>query len=221
MEMEQKLKFDRDGLIPVIIQDRDSQVLMLAYMNQEALDRTLATGYTWFYSRSRQRLWQKGETSGHRQRVAAITADCDHDTLLVTVEQIGPGACHEGYESCFHYPIKEGDLQADEAGVPAPVFDPKAAYGPQILHQLYELISERRQHPKEGSYTNYLFDQGIDKILKKMGEEVAEVIIAAKNQAPDQLVYEVSDLLYHLLVLLVEKQISPKQIWQELEARRK
>ncbi|HKM18160.1 MAG TPA: phosphoribosyl-AMP cyclohydrolase, partial [Limnochordia bacterium] len=95
MEMEQKLKFDRDGLIPVIIQDRDSQVLMLAYMNQEALDRTLATGYTWFYSRSRQRLWQKGETSGHRQRVAAITADCDHDTLLVTVEQIGPGACHE------------------------------------------------------------------------------------------------------------------------------
>ncbi len=220
--MDLKLKFDEQGLIPAIIKSRDGEVLMLAYMNREALERTLATGYTWFYSRSRQKLWQKGESSGHRQRVIEIAADCDCDTLLITVDQIGPGACHEGYKSCFHYPIKlaaEGGTL--ESGEPQPTFDPDAVYNSQILYQLYQLICERRQHPKEGSYTNYLFEQGIDKILKKVGEETAEVIIAAKNTEPDQLIYEASDLLYHLLVLLVEKDITLAQVWQELASRRR
>ena len=215
--MKRKLKFDQNGLIPAIVQNRSGQVLMLAYMNQEALDKTLETGFTWFYSRSRQKLWQKGETSGHVQRVVEITADCDYDSLLITVDQAGPGACHEGYQSCFHYPVAAEENSAR----PEQCFDPAAVYHSQILHQLYDLIVERKQNPKSGSYTNYLFEQGIDKILKKVGEETAEVIIGAKNAEPEELIYEVSDLLYHLLVLLVEKNVALDQIWQELATRRK
>jgi len=213
--MDLNLRFNAQGLIPAIVKDQSGEVLMLAYMNREALEKTLATGYTWFYSRSRQRLWQKGESSGHRQRVIAVAADCDYDALLITVEQSGPGACHEGYKSCFHNPI----TAAGE--MPQPVFDPDAVYGSQILHELYQLICERKEHPKEGSYTNYLFDHGIDKILKKVGEEAAEVIIAAKNTEQGELIYETSDLLYHLLVLLAAKGVTLPQIWQELASRRK
>ncbi len=212
--MKFALKYDQAGLIPAIIQDEAGQVLMLAYMNAEAFEKTVATGYTWFYSRSRQQLWQKGETSGHVQEVLKIATDCDYDTLLITVKQSGPGACHEGYASCFHNPIS-GNGETDKQS-----FDPKSVYGSQILQQLYDVIADRQQNPQEGSYTNYLFTEGIDKILKKVGEEAAEVIIAAKNPDDYQLNYEVSDLLYHLLVLLVEKNIDLSQIWQELESRR-
>ncbi|HOB09056.1 MAG TPA: bifunctional phosphoribosyl-AMP cyclohydrolase/phosphoribosyl-ATP diphosphatase HisIE [Limnochordia bacterium] len=217
-----ELKFNDQGLIPVIVRDQEGEVLMLAYMNQEALDRTLATGYTWFYSRSRQRLWQKGESSGHRQRVIGIAADCDYDTLLITVDQFGPGACHEGYKSCFHNPIRiELEAAPETGGEHPPAFDPEAVYGSQILNELYQLIRDRKEHPQDGSYTNYLFEHGIDKILKKVGEEAAEVIIAAKNEEQGQLVYEVSDLVYHLLVMMVEKEVTLGQIWQELASRRK
>lgn len=208
------LKFNQDGLIPAIIQDQTGKVLMLAYMNQASLDKTLETRMTWFYSRSRQKLWQKGETSGHVQHVEKVVADCDYDTLLVTVEQKGLGACHEGYESCFHNPISS-DKNATES-----VFDPNEVYGSQIIQEVYDVIVDRQNNPKEGSYTNYLFTKGIDKILKKVGEESAEVIIAAKNHDDEELVYEVSDLLYHLMVLLVEKGVKPTAIWKELSARR-
>jgi phosphoribosyl-ATP pyrophosphohydrolase/phosphoribosyl-AMP cyclohydrolase len=216
-KVKQKLKFDQNGLIPAIIQDRSGQVLMLAYMNQEALDKTLSTGLTWFYSRSRKQLWQKGETSGHVQQVVEVTADCDYDSLLITVDQVGPGACHEGYRSCFHYPVQAAANREQHEQT----FDPAAVYNSQILHQLYALIEDRKRNPQGGSYTNYLFEKGIDKILKKVGEETAEVIIGAKNADPGELIYEVSDLLYHLLVLLVEKNVALDQIWQELESRRK
>ncbi len=209
-----QLKFNRDELIPAIIQDGQGQVLMLAYMNEESLQKTKETGLTWFYSRSRQQLWQKGESSGHVQRVVKIVADCDYDTLLITVEQIGPGACHEGHPSCFHYPLDGDEAAADTT------FDPQVVYGPKILEDVYNVIVDRKEHPKEGSYTNYLLDKGLDKILKKVGEENAEVIIAAKNEDQDELIYEVSDLLYHLMVLLVEKGAKPKQIWEELKSRR-
>lgn len=211
--MEKELKFNDQGLIPAIIQDNNGQVLMMAYMNQESFDKTKETGYTWFYSRSRQKLWQKGETSHHRQRVLDIMADCDYDTLLITVEQEGAGACHEGHMSCFHNPIT--------AGKPSePAFDASEVYGPQILQEVYQVIMDRKVHPKEGSYTNYLLTEGLDKILKKVGEENAEVIIAAKNPDPDELVYEVGDLFYHIMVLLVAKGVKPQKIWEELKSRR-
>ncbi|NMB38629.1 MAG: bifunctional phosphoribosyl-AMP cyclohydrolase/phosphoribosyl-ATP diphosphatase HisIE [Firmicutes bacterium] len=210
-----ELKYNREGLIPAIIEDQEGRVLMLAYMNQESLEKTLETGLTWFYSRSRKKLWQKGETSGNVQHVISIAADCDYDALLIKVKQEGLGACHEGYKSCFHNQVvKDSDCTSAR-----PVFDPKAVYSVQVLQQIYDIITDRQNNPKEGSYTNYLFHEGIDKILKKVGEEAAEVIIAAKNPEEYELIYEVSDLLYHLLVLLVEKGIKLDEIWQELNAR--
>ena len=195
------LKFDGKGLIPAIVQDASTrEVLTLAYMNRESLARTIETRETWFWSRSRNELWHKGETSGNTQEVVELVADCDGDAIVVLVKPAGP-ACHTGARSCF-------DLKQDEdlAGV---------------LTQLYALVESRERERPEGSYTTYLFDQGIDKILKKVGEESAETIIAAKNDDTQPLVAEVSDLIYHLLVLLVARGVSLDQIREELVLRRK
>ncbi len=273
-----ELKFSADGLIPAIVQDADSgQVLMVAYMNREALERTWETGETWFWSRSRQELWHKGETSGHTQKVRGISFDCDQDAILVKVEQTG-AACHEGYATCF---FREVDGQGNLQTVGEPVFDPQKVYqleltkpaepaspnaeaaepaaytaaksaetasaaaaadiapepaantaetseekaraaaaAESIIPELYQVILERQETRPEGSYTAYLFDKGIDKICKKVGEEAAEVIIAAKNRSREELVYESADLIYHLLVLLAEGGIKPAEVFNELAKRR-
>jgi phosphoribosyl-ATP pyrophosphohydrolase/phosphoribosyl-AMP cyclohydrolase len=210
------INYDELGLVPAIIQDYHSgQVLMMAYMNAESLEKTISTGKTWFYSRSRQSLWNKGETSGHIQTVKEILYDCDEDTLLIKVEQLG-AACHTGHYSCF-YRNAAGEEIAPQ------VFDPNKIYGqgsPAILCELYDLIVDRKAKMPEGSYTTYLFNKGIDKILKKVGEESAEVIIAAKNRNKSEIVYETSDLLYHLMVLLVEQGVALEDIFSELKTRR-
>lgn len=215
--MKNTIKFDERGLVPAIIQDVNSgQVLMMAYMNEESLDKTIASGQTWFYSRSRQALWMKGESSGHVQKVQEILYDCDEDTLLIKVEQTG-AACHTGHYSCFY-------RNSNGQEVEPTVFDAEKVYGTAsnrgILLELYEVIRGRKQNMPEGSYTTYLFDKGIDKILKKVGEENAEVIIAAKNNSKSELIYESSDLLYHLMVLLVEQGIELDEIFNELASRR-
>ncbi len=215
--MKESLKFDAHGLIPAIVQDvHTGQVLMMAYMNETALEKTLATGKTWFYSRSRQSLWMKGETSGHVQQVKEIRCDCDYDTLLILVEQTG-AACHTGHYTCFY-----SDLDGEEKE--PPVFDADRVYeakeGPGILLELFDVIRSRQSQRPQGSYTTYLFDSGIDKILKKVGEESAEVIIAAKNPDQGELIYEASDLLYHLMVLLVEKGVDLTALFAELRSRR-
>jgi len=214
----EQLVFNKDGLIPAIIQDsKTGKVLMLAYMNRESLQKTLDTGETWFYSRSRQELWHKGATSGHIQKIQKIYYDCDGDTLLLLVEQVGGIACHEEVESCFHYELaKDG---SGKRSMDSPAFS-QTDLG-LILKELYALIQSRQQERPEGSYTTYLFDKGLDKILKKVGEETSEVIIAAKNQSAGELTYETSDLLYHLLVLLVEQRITLQDIAAELASRRK
>jgi len=195
------LKFDERGLIPAIVQDADTrEVLTLAYMNRESLDRTIETRETWFWSRSRNELWHKGETSGNTQQVVDLVADCDGDAIVVLVKPAGP-ACHTGARSCF-------DLKQD------------ADLG-SVLAQLYDLIESRERERPDGSYTTYLFEHGLDKILKKVGEESAETIIAAKNDETKPLVAEVSDLIYHLLVLLVARGVSLDQIREELVLRRK
>jgi phosphoribosyl-AMP cyclohydrolase / phosphoribosyl-ATP pyrophosphohydrolase len=210
------IKFDPHGLVPAVIQDVDSgTVLMLAYMNEEALLKTTATGVTWFYSRSRRCLWQKGETSGHVQKVRELYYDCDGDTLLVKVEQSGV-ACHEGTFSCFSRRL-DGDSPVQVSGDAAPESRPAVA----ILHELYHVINDRKANPKEGSYTNYLFDKGQDKILKKVGEESAETIIASKNNSKQEILYEMADLWYHCLVLLAYHNITPTELLGELEGRRK
>lgn len=197
------VKFDERGLVPAIVQDaRTREVLTLAYMNEESLARTLETGQTWFWSRSRNVLWHKGETSGNTQQVVSVTIDCDHDALVVLVEPGGP-ACHTGARSCF-------DLELS---------DEQAHRG--LLHELYEVIKTRQRERPDGSYTTYLFDKGLDKILKKVGEESAETIIAAKNDDPKQLVSETADLLYHLLVMLVARDVSLDEVGAELAQRRK
>lgn len=216
--MKDTVKFDAQGLVPAIIQDANSgQVLMLAYMNAESLDKTLASGRTWFYSRSRQKLWMKGESSGNVQKVKQILYDCDADTLLIKVDQTGV-ACHTGHYSCFYRDSNGQEVEKQ-------VFDPKEIYSTAsnrgILIELYNLIRERKEQLPEGSYTSYLFTKGIDKILKKVGEESAEVIIAAKNDSKSELIYETSDLIYHLLVLLVEQGIGPDDIFNELALRRR
>lgn len=199
------IKYDEKGLIPAIIQDvNTNEVLMMAYMNKESLKKTMETNKTWFYSRSRQNLWNKGETSGNFQDVRSISYDCDGDTILVKVVPEGP-SCHTGNNSCFFNTI----LEDENTGNPA------------ILKQLYKTIEDRKANPVEGSYTNYLFDKGIDKILKKVGEENAETIIAAKNNSKEELIYEASDLVYHLLVLLVNQRVSLEDIFGELEKRHK
>ena len=197
------LRFDSSGLITAVVQDVfTKEVLMVAYMNQEALDQTISTGKTWFFSRSRNQLWHKGETSGNFQTVKAIRYDCDGDALLIEVEPMGP-ACHTGEQSCFYRNIVEGESTENVS----------------IITRLFETVKERKANPKEGSYTNYLFDKGIDKILKKVGEETSEVIIAAKNDSKDELIYETADLVYHMTVLLVEKGINPQEIAAELKKR--
>lgn len=216
--MIENIRFDDKGLVPAIIQDfSNGQVLMLAYMNEESLQKTISSGKTWFYSRSRQRLWMKGEDSGHVQNVKEIRYDCDEDSLLIMVEQTGV-ACHTGHESCFYRNINDVEIEAAQ-------LDPNQVYaagrvGSGILYELYDVILDRRQKMPEGSYTTYLFDKGLDKILKKVGEENAEVIIAAKNRVKSEVIYEASDLIYHLLVLLVEQDVDIAEIFTELKSRR-
>ena len=201
--MEQlKLKFDAQGLIPAIVQDHyTKEVLTLAYMNAETLALTIAEGRTVFWSRSRQEIWRKGETSGNVQRVVSITADCDGDALVVEVVKNGP-ACHTGSESCFFQPVYVSEELK------------------QFTYEgLYKLIEGRKTDRKEGSYTTYLFDKGLDKILKKVGEECTEVIIGGCKQDKDETVYEIADLCYHVMVLMVELGISVEDITRELEKR--
>ncbi|WP_031515517.1 bifunctional phosphoribosyl-AMP cyclohydrolase/phosphoribosyl-ATP diphosphatase HisIE [Desulfofalx alkaliphila] len=219
------LKYNEAGLIPAIIQEADSkEVLMMAWMNKEAVAKTLDTKETWFYSRSRKKLWHKGESSGHVQKVRSIYYDCDADTLLVLVEQRGPGACHEGYSTCFHYRIKEDrtvQVEGERQFNPAEVYGDEGLAGADIIDELYRVILERQANRPEGSYTTYLFNKGVDKICKKVGEESAEVIIAAKNQDVQELTYESADLIYHLLVLMADRGVTTKQLFAELEKRRK
>ncbi len=203
----EEFKLNEDGLIPVIVQDyKTNEVLMLAYMNKDAYGLTLQTGKMTYYSRSRKQLWLKGETSGHFQYVQALKIDCDNDTLLAKVKQIG-AACHTGSYSCFYR-----DLVTKEHTESNPF---------TVLSEDYNVIMERKRHPKEGSYTNYLFDKGIDKILKKCGEEATEIVIAAKNPNADELKYEIADYLYHLMVLMAECDLDWNDITGELVNRRK
>lgn len=196
------LKYDERGLIPAIVIDTETRrVLMLAYMNEESLRLSMEKGLTCFYSRSRQKLWTKGETSGNFQHIVSITADCDRDTLLVEVRKDGP-ACHLGTESCFSEVIFEGD-------------EPAAFQ----YQDLMEMLRGRRDNPKEGSYTTYLFQKGLDKMLKKVGEETTEVIIAAKDRDRANTIYEIGDLMYHVMVLMIEAGISLDDIKREMASR--
>lgn len=198
-------KLNSDGLIPVIVQDYKSlEVLMLAYMDEEAFQATLTTGKMTYYSRSRRKLWLKGETSGHYQYVKSLKIDCDNDTILATVKQVG-AACHTGNRSCFYTTLAEKEYKETN---PLKVFE-----------DVYHVILDRKEHPKEGSYTNYLFDKGIDKILKKLGEEATEIIIAAKNPDPEEIKYEISDFLYHMMVLMADKGVTWEEITEELANR--
>lgn len=199
-------KLNGDGLIPVVVQDyKTSEVLMVAYMNEEAFYKTVETGKMTYYSRSRSSLWIKGETSGHFQYVKSLLIDCDKDTILAKVLQVGP-ACHTGSQSCFFT-----DLVKKEYDNTNPL---------TVFNDVYNVIMDRKQNPKEGSYTNYLFDKGIDKILKKCGEEATEIIIAAKNPDSEELKYEISDFLYHMMVLMAECNVDWNDIVKELAHRR-
>ena len=200
-----EFKLNSDGLIPVIVQDhKTNEVLMMAYMNEEAFDSTVKTGRMTYYSRSRKCQWVKGETSGHFQYVKSLAIDCDKDTLLAKVEQVG-AACHTGNRSCFYTTIVGADYDAKN-----PL---------QVFESVYNTIVDRREHPKEGSYTNYLFEKGIDKILKKVGEEATEIVIAAKKPNPEEIKYEISDFLYHAMVLMVERGVTWEDITNELADR--
>jgi len=218
----EEIKFDKEGLVPAIIQDNNTlEVLMVAYMNKEALMLSLDTGKTHFWSRSRQKIWMKGETSGNVQEIVDISLDCDGDAILIKVKQT-KAACHTGHKSCFYRQIDKKDLTFQETS--DKVFDPSEVYKSKdkasVLQKVYDIIVDRQKNPKEGSYTNYLFEKGIDKILKKVGEESAEVIIAAKNRIKGEVIYEVADLLYHLMVMLVEQGIELDKIYDELHSRR-
>ena len=200
-----EFKLNSDGLIPVIVQDyKTAEVLMLAYMDRDAYEHTIKTGKMTYYSRSRKERWVKGKTSGHYQYVKSLTLDCDNDTMLAKVEQIGV-ACHTGAPSCFFQTLVESGY--DETN---PL---------QIFQSVYDTILDRKVNPKEGSYTNYLFDKGIDKILKKVGEEATELVIAAKNPNPEEIKYELSDFLYHAMVLMVERGVTWEDIVKELADR--
>ena len=177
---------------------------MMAYMNEESFNQTLKTGRMTYYSRSRKQLWLKGETSGHYQFVKSLTIDCDKDTLLAKVDQVG-AACHTGNPTCFFQPVTPSVMEEEN---PLKVFE-----------NVYHVILDRKEHPKEGSYTNYLFDKGIDKILKKVGEEATEIIIAAKNPNPEEIKYEISDFLYHVMVLMAERGVTWEDIVEELANR--
>ena len=208
------IQFDAHGLVPVVVQEENNQVLMLAYMNREALEKTIETGAAWYYSRSRKKLWKKGETSGNVQRVQELSYDCDGDTLLLRVKQSGV-ACHTGSYSCFSgrklYHASENSIVPVDAKDDMPLAE--------ILSDLYQVIQSRRLHPVEGSYTNYLFDKGQDKILKKLGEETAETIIASKNNIREDVLYEMGDLWYHCLVLLAYHNMTPEDLLEELKRR--
>lgn len=210
-----KIKFDAHGLVPAIVQEVSGQVLMLAYMNAESLKLTLETGYTHFYSRARQTLWKKGAQSGNVQQVKAVYYDCDGDALLVEVHQTGV-ACHTGSYSCF-----SGRRLDENKNLPAVINQPPADDLSVVLYELYSVIKDRQRHPVAGSYTNYLFDMGHDKILKKVGEEAVETIIASKNDNREQILYEMGDLWYHCLVLLAWHGIAPEELFAELLKRRK
>ncbi len=198
-------KLNSDNMVPVIVQDyKTDEVLMLAYMNKDAYEATLKSGKMTYFSRSRQSLWVKGETSGHIQYVKSLTADCDMDTILAKVSQVG-AACHTGNRSCFFNEIARKEYQEEN---PLKIFESVLA-----------VIQDRKVHPKEGSYTNYLFDKGVDKILKKLGEEATEIVIAAKNPNPNEIKYEISDFLYHMMVLMVEKGVTWEEISTELAQR--
>ncbi len=200
-----EFKKNSDSMVPVIVQDyQTDEVLMLAYMNEEAYETTLKTGRMTYWSRSRNELWMKGLTSGHFQYVKSLTLDCDKDTILAKVSQVG-AACHTGNRSCFFQELVKKEYEERN---PLKVFQ-----------QVYDVICDRKVHPKEGSYTNYLFDKGIDKILKKVGEECTEIVIAAKNPDPEEIKYEISDFLYHVMVLMAEKGVTWEEITRELARR--
>ncbi|MBW4646824.1 MAG: bifunctional phosphoribosyl-AMP cyclohydrolase/phosphoribosyl-ATP diphosphatase HisIE [Goleter apudmare HA4340-LM2] len=200
----EKIRYDERGLVAAIVQDYlDGTVLMMAWMNRESLQKTLETRETWFWSRSRQELWHKGATSGHIQKVQSIRYDCDSDALLIGVEQLGDIACHTGERSCFH--------QVD-GQIVAPPGD--------TLSQLFQVICDRREHPIENSYTCKLFAGGDNKILKKIGEETAEVVMACKDDEPEAIAGEVADLLYHTLVALAHHQVDLKSVYRKLQERR-
>lgn len=200
-----ELRFDEKGLIPAIVVDAiTGDVLTLAYMNRESLDITINEGRTCFWSRSRRELWRKGETSGNIQYVKGIVSDCDRDALIVYVDKKGP-ACHLGNESCFEFPLNG--------------FEPEEKRSEFDLKKLYDLLSLRKEEKPEGSYTTYLFEKGLDKILKKVGEESTEVIIAGKAEDKEETVYEIADLVYHVMVLMVEMGISPEEVLTELDSR--
>lgn len=199
------LKFDQNGLVPVIVQDfSTNEILMLAYMNKESIDLTIGTGYMHYFSRSRNKIWKKGETSGNFQKLKALYLDCDGDALLAVVEQTGV-ACHTGNKTCFFTNIFGEDKKSKV----------------DILFKLIETINDRKKNKVEGSYTCYLFEKGLDKILKKVGEEATEVVIAAKNGSREEVIYEVSDLIYHLSVLLSYFDMDWSDIFKSLEQRRK
>ncbi len=200
-----EFKLNSDGLIPVVVQDyKTDEVLMLAYMNEEAFQTTLDSGKMTYWSRSRQELWTKGLTSGHVQYVKSLTLDCDNDTILAKVAQVG-AACHTGNKTCFFKPLMKKEY--DDTN---PL---------RVFQEVYDVILDRKEHPKEGSYTNYLFDKGIDKILKKVGEECTEIVIAAKNPDKDEMKYEISDFLYHVMVLMAERGVTWEEITRELARR--
>jgi phosphoribosyl-ATP pyrophosphohydrolase/phosphoribosyl-AMP cyclohydrolase len=202
----ESLKFSENGLIPAVVQDAASKdVLMVAYMNKESLKRSLQTGKTWFYSRSRNCLWLKGETSGNYQYIREVWVDCDSDTLLFLVDQQGV-ACHTGARSCFYRSVGKAESRANHS---------------QVIDELYEVIKERQKELPEGSYTAKLFRKGIDKIAQKVGEEAVEVVIAGKNRDQKELIEEAADLIYHLLVLLAECGVHPSEVRAKLAERRR
>ena len=201
-----KIRYNDQGLVPAIAQDYlDGTVLMMAWMNAEALRRTIETGEVWYWSRSRQELWHKGATSGHIQKLRGLRYDCDSDALLVTIEQVGDVACHTGERSCFHR------VGGDKTAIAPPA---------DTLSQVYRVICDRQQNPKAGSYTNQLFDGGDNKILQKIGEEAVEVVMACKDDAPDEIAGEVADLLYHTLVAIAYHNVDIKDVYRKLQSRR-
>ncbi|MGG4482043.1 bifunctional phosphoribosyl-AMP cyclohydrolase/phosphoribosyl-ATP diphosphatase HisIE [Paenibacillus xylanilyticus] len=224
LSLEQVVEHIRwsDGLVPAIVQDAETrQVLMMAYMNRESLKLSLESGETWFWSRSRQELWHKGATSGNVQTITSLKYDCDGDTLLVEVKPNGP-ACHTGEVTCFHneivgLPQKSTEQSGNETNVDASESRTEGRF--EVLAELESVIAQREVERPEGAYTTYLFDKGVDKILKKIGEEASETIIAAKNKDNDELRLEVSDLMYHLLVLLQERKLPLDDIMAELSRR--
>ncbi|MBY7142237.1 bifunctional phosphoribosyl-AMP cyclohydrolase/phosphoribosyl-ATP diphosphatase HisIE [Virgibacillus sp. NKC19-3] len=203
MEVNMKqLTFDEHGLIPAIVQDAETgNVLTLAYMNEASILKTIQTNETWFFSRKRQELWNKGETSGNKQQVKKITFDCDTDALLIQVKPLGP-ACHTGADTCFHQVLHEQEAVTTD-----------------VIHTIARKIKARRQQPVEGSYTTYLFHEGIDKVLKKIGEEASEVIIGAKNTSKKEVTWEISDLIYHNLVLMELLDVRIEDLKKELHSR--